>query len=399
MNLAVFGGKPYFSTPQHVGGPIVEPDTRKRYHEYADQAFKRNFLTNGGPLAEELEKEVARIHGVEEAVLIANGFLAQQVLLLCMNLGHGEAIVPANTFIATAHACELGGLTPVFCDLDPVSLNMNPAAAEKLITDKTKLIVPVHIFGVLADMPAFASICEKHGIALLADAAQAFDCDRHGVRPGGFGVPEFLSFHATKYFSTIEGGAILTNDAELAQKARSLRNFGFFGPNDAEFLGLNAKMSEMSAAFGLASLPALPSRRENLHRVRSIYKEKLQGMPGVRVHELELEGRNNYRYFAIFIEEPFPLTRDEVDHVLRLENILPRSYFSPGCHNMGYYRHRQTGLLPETDRVLESIICLPTSFVDAGPEDSANAIGDMFTVMLENAPAIKKAELFKNRMN
>lgn len=391
MGLAILSGKPYFSISQHVGGPIVEEETRKRFHEFADQAFARNFLTNSGPLAERLEREVAELHGVSDAVLVANGFLAQLVLMQCMELGEGEAIVPANTFVATAHACETYGLNVVFCEMDAKTLNIDAEAAERLITDRTRLIVPTHVFGVFSDMPRLREICDKHGIALLADAAHAFDCDLGGVRAGGFGASEFLSFHATKYFSSIEGGAIVTNDSELAKRARSVRNFGFSAPNNAELLGINAKMSEMSAAYGLASLPALDGRREKLLTVRNAYLKVLTGVPGLRIHQVDAWGRNNYRYFAIFIEDDFPLTRDEAEWVLRAENILPRSYFSPGCHGMGYYRKRGNWELPITDEALGRILCLPTSFVGVDWEESAYGVANMFCEMAEKVDEIREA--------
>lgn len=391
MPLAVLGAQPFFKTAQHVGGPIVEKETQRRFHEIADEAFRMNYFTNGGPLSVQLEKEVARMHGVAEAVAVANGFCAQTVLLRCLDIQPGVAIVSANTFVATAHACEVCGLKTEFADIDPETLNLDPDAVEQRITDETRLVVPTHLFGALADMPRFVDLCRRKGVHLIADAAQAFDCDRHGARPGEFGVPEFLSFHATKYFSTFEGGAILTNDPDLAAKARSLRNFGFWGPNDAEFLGVNAKMSEISAAFGLASLPALRERRESLRQVRETYVRRLAALPGIRVHPVDKNGRNNYRYFALFVEKEFPLTRDQVDQILRLENILPRSYFFPGCNNMGFYRERKHNALPETDRALAKILCLPTSFVDAEPAASARAVAGMFEEMLANADAIKKA--------
>lgn len=391
MPLAVLGAQPYFQTAQHVGGPIVEKETQERFHKIADEAFRLNYFTNGGPLSMQLEREVASIHGVAEAVVVANGFLAQTVLLNCMEIEPGEAIVSSNTFVATAHACETCGFKTVFADINPDTLNLDPDAVERLITDKTRLIAPTHLFGVLADMPRFVDMCAKRGVHLIADAAQAFDCDQKGARPGEFGVPEFLSFHATKYFSTFEGGAILTNDPDLAAKARSLRNFGFWGPNDAEYLGINAKMSEIAAAFGLASLPALRERRESLRQVRETYINRLAALPGIRIHPVDKGGRNNYRYFALFVEDEFPLNRDEVDQVLRLENILPRSYFHPGCSNMGFYRGRKHNALPETDKALAKILCLPTSFVNAEPAPSAHAIADMFEEMVEKADAVKKA--------
>jgi Predicted pyridoxal phosphate-dependent enzyme apparently involved in regulation of cell wall biogenesis len=374
MELALFTGKPHFSVQQHVGGPIVEPETKRRFHELADEAFARNYLTNYGPLSLRLEREVAARHRVADAVFMANATLAQMVLMKVMGLDGGEALVSANTFIATAHVCEWLGVKPVFCDIDPATLNMCPRDAERRITRATTAIIPTHVFGVLADMPAFVELARKNGLLLLADAAHAFDCDRGGVPPGGYGVPEFLSFHATKFFSTVEGGAVLTNDAVLARELREARNFGFVTPGDAEKIGTNAKASEISAAFGLASLPAVEERRRRLKSVRDAYIEELSGVPGLTIHDIDGAGKNNYRYFALFVDAAFGLDRDMVYEALLRENVLARLYFHPGCHRMGYYRERETVSLPEADKALGRIISLPTSFPNLDEIESAKAI-------------------------
>ncbi len=391
MDLAVFTGKPFFATPQHVGGPIVEPETRERFHRLADEAFGRNWLTNSGPLSLRLEKEVAARHGVAEAVFVTNATLAQEILMRGMGLTSGEALVSANTFVATAHVCEELGVRPVFCDIDPATLNLDPADCERKITPHTRVIIPTHVFGVFSDMPALRKIAARYGIKLLADAAHAFDCDLGGVAAGGFGAPEFLSFHATKYFSTLEGGAVLTNDSDLAERMRELRNFGFDRPEDTGKLGTNAKGSEISAAFGLASLDALDGRRSLLKEIREIYLDGLAGVPGLRMHRVDALGRNNYRYFAMFVEEGFGLSRDALFHALRRENVLVRNYFYPGVHRMAYYRVRFPAVvdsLPAVDRALGSILCLPTSFVGVDPRQGAGDITRLVRAMHERAGEI-----------
>lgn len=387
MPLAVLGGKPLFDTPQHVGGPIVEAETRARFHSLADTAFERNYLTNNGPLTRQLEEEVARRHRCADAVFVANATLAQMILLPALGLNGGEALVASNTFIATPHVCQWQGLEPVFCDLDPDTLNLDPDDAEKRITPRTRAIIPTHVFGVIADMERLAALCRRHSLTLLADAAHAFDCTRGDTLPGGFGAPEFLSFHATKYFSTLEGGAILTNDASLAAELRTLRNFGFNRPGDAGLLGINAKGSEISAAFGLASLPALPERRRRLREIRDIYCRELKDVAGLRIHRLDAAGQNNYRYFAMFVEDGFPLPRDVIWQVLRGENIMVRRYFHPGCHRMSHYRGK-TATLPHTEYALERILSLPTSFVNADPVDGARRIASLFHDMADRAGEI-----------
>ncbi|MDR1744834.1 MAG: aminotransferase class I/II-fold pyridoxal phosphate-dependent enzyme [Planctomycetota bacterium] len=382
--LAALGGDPLFAVPQHVGGPIVEPETRERFHRLADGAFTRNHLTNNGPLATRLEEEVARRHACGDAVFVANATLAQMILMKALGLESGEAVVSANTFVATAHACGWLGVRPVFCDIDPVTLNLDPVDAERRLTEQTRAVIPTHVFGVFADMESLSSLCRRHNLILFADAAHAFDCTRGKTFAGGFGAPEFLSFHATKYFSSLEGGAILTGDSSLAAELRAVRNFGFNRPGDSGLSGINAKGSEISAAFGLASLPALPERRRRLRAIHDVYRKELAGIAGLRIHDVDAAGRNNYRYFSLFVEEDFPLRRDVVWQVLRRENIMVRRYFHPGCHRMTFYKERDGGgSLPVADKMLGAILSLPTSFVETDPIKGAEAIARRFVTMVE----------------
>ncbi len=377
MELAIHTGKPHFEITQHVGGPIVEPETAARFHRLSDEAFGRNYLTNNGPLLRTLEEEVAARHRVAHAVVVNNATIAQMILLKAMGLDRGEAVVSANTFVATPHSCLWQGMKVRFADIDPVTLAMSAADFERKITPDTTAVIPTHVFGVFADMPAIKTIADRRGIHVLADAAHAFDCDRAGIMAGGFGAPEFISFHATKFFSTLEGGAIVTNDDELARELRALRDFGHDRPGETGMLGINAKVSEIHAAFGLASLPALEERRALLETIRQTYIDELSGVSGVRIHPIGADGRNNFRYFALFVEEGFGLPRDVVLEVLKRENIAIQLYFYPGCQRLGYYRRTCPEMvegLPEADRALGSILCLPTSFVHAEPIASARAI-------------------------
>lgn len=393
MNLAILTSRPGFATPQHVGGPIVEPETRRRFHQFSDEAFDRNYLTNDGPLSRRLEEEVAARHGVRHAVFMANATLAELVLLKALDLPPGEAVVAADTFISTPHMCEWLGLKPVFCDIDSATLAMTPETCAAKLTDKTRLIIPTHVFGVMSDLPALAALAAERGVKLVADAAHCFDCDRAGVPPGASGVPEYVSFHATKFFSTIEGGAVFTDDDALAEKLRMMRNFGFDRTAQSQFAGTNAKASEINAAFGLASLPALPARLEHLAAIRQVYLRHLSRVPGLRIHDMDAAGRNNYRYFAVFIEDDFGAERDAVHEALRRENVLTRLYFAPGCHRIPHYQRQRKQTtptsLPATERALDTIICLPTSFVDVDPEDGARRVAELLLAIREQAPAVR----------
>jgi dTDP-4-amino-4,6-dideoxyglucose len=393
MDLAVFSGAPFFQNPQHVGGPIVEPEVRQEFHRLSEAAFAKNWLTNSGPLSIRLEEEVAARHRAAEAVFVANATLAQLLLMKALGLNAGEALVSANTFIATAHVCEWLGLKPVFCDIDPGTLNLSAADCRRKITGETRCLIPTHVFGVFADLPALTRLAAERRLVLLADAAHAFDCDLGGIPPGGFGIPEFLSFHATKYFSTLEGGAILTGDRSLARELRELRNFGFDRPEESGKCGLNAKASEISAAFGLASLPVLERRRQRLREARETYERELAGVPGLRIHPVDRLGRNNYRYFSLFVEEEaFGLSRDELSAALRRENVLARSYFHPGCHRMPHYRKGgdQT-VLPQADLALGRILSLPTSFADGDPLSFARDIAILVKRLHDRAGEARQA--------
>ncbi len=390
MEPAILGGKPQFTASQPVGYPLVEKETQQRFHRLMDGVFARNFYTNDAPLLRRLEDELAARFNVAAAVAVANATAGQMLLMKAMSIESGQVIVSANTFIATAHVCEWLGAEPRFADIDPTSLCLDPEQFDQPAFDKATAIIPTHVFGVMADLPALARLATARDWKILADAAHAFDSQRDGIKPGGFGIPEFLSFHATKFFSTFEGGAILTNDAALAQALRELRNFGFAGFDNVDALGINAKMNESCAAFGLASLPALEERRAKLAAVYDKYVETLAAVPGLHVHDLK-QNWTNHRYFAVFIEPDFGLDRDSVNTALWRENILARRYFFPGCHRMPYYAaKRKPPLLPHCDELLGKILCLPTSFDSVDWLKGAARTAQALAAIQENAKAIAR---------
>jgi dTDP-4-amino-4,6-dideoxygalactose transaminase len=388
VELAIFGAKPRFEKAQPVGFPLVESETERRFHELVDEAFRRNYLTNDGPLVRRLEDEIASRHKCAHAAFMANATLAQLMLMKALGLESGAVVVSADTFISTAHVCEWSGLTPVFADLDPDTLTLDPEEIVRLAGPDAKAVIPTHVFGVLADMPRIMELSRARGLQVVVDAAHAFDCDRDGVSPGGFGAPEFLSFHATKFFSTFEGGAVLTNDEGLAKAMRDLRNFGFAGVDDVRALGINAKGSEISAAFGLASLPALAERRERLRAVHDAYDRELAGVPGLRRHRLDRFGRNNHRYYAVFVDPEYGAGRDTAVWALWHDNVLARRYFYPGAHRMAYYRDRtayRNVSLPATDKALGSIIALPTAFDGIDWRDGVRGVSEILKTIHERA--------------
>ncbi|MDR3210416.1 MAG: aminotransferase class I/II-fold pyridoxal phosphate-dependent enzyme [Planctomycetota bacterium] len=392
MELAIFGGKPVFSETQPVGLPLVENDTIERYHRLLDKVFQVNFLTNDGPLLRRLEEALSERFRVKQAVVVTNATLAQMLIMRAEGINSGRVIIPTNTFISTAHVCEWVGAVPVFADIDPLTLNLDPLEIRRLAVPDLVAVMPTHVFGVMANLPTIIEEAKKLKLRVICDAAHAFDCDAGGSGPGGCGVPEFLSFHATKFFSTFEGGAILTNDPDLAREMRELRNFGFAGIDDVSALGINAKMTEAAAAFGLASLPALEARRERLRLVHAAYQQSLAGIQGVRLHDFS-QGKNNHRYFPIFIEDSFGASRDAVCQALWQENILVRRYFYPGCHRMRYYARKTPGgpiPLPQADKVLGKILCLPTSFAELPDLEGVKRLSDCLARLQKAAPAVEK---------
>lgn len=364
MSLAIFGGNPAFSKPQLVGAPFVEPEVRERYHRLMDEVFDRKYFTNNGPLVRRFESEIAAIHQVAHCSVTGNATIAQILLLKALGL-KGEIILPSFTFIATAHACVWQNLDIVFCDISPDTLMIDPEKAERLITPRTCAIIGVHLFGNVGDVKALTKLCKKYGLKLIFDAAHAFNCSLGDKPVGGFGDGEFLSFHATKFMETFEGGAVLTSDRELNEKIGYLRNFGFSDYDQVTSLGINGKMSESSAAMGLASLPMIGKRTEKLAQVHRAYRNALAGIPGLRLLPVGETGRSNYHYAVIFVDqEGFGVARDKLCRVLWSENIQARRYFYPGCHQMDYYRSacpRHTDPLEVTESVARQVLCLPTN--------------------------------------
>lgn len=359
-DLAVNGAPPAFDEPLHVGRPNL--GDREALLRYTAQIYDRRWLTNNGPLVQALEREIAGRLGVRHCVAMCNGTLALEIAIRALGLS-GEVIVPSYTFVATAHALHWQGIRPVFADIDADTHNIDPDAVRRLVTSRTTGIVAVHLWGRPAPVDALQAIADEHGLALLFDAAHAFGCSLGARRIGGFGRCEVLSFHATKVFNTFEGGAVVTNDDELAETLRLMRNFGFQGLDNVIHPGTNGKLPEINAAMGLVNLQALPgfveANREN-HRA---YAVALAGIDGIRLIDYPTCDSPNYQYVVIEVDGRLAGRRDALLEALRAENVLARKYFWPGCHGMKVYREIYPGLeasLPNTVRVAERVIVLPT---------------------------------------
>jgi len=359
--MGIFGGAPTFATPLHVGRPNVAD--RRRFVERTNEMLERLWFSNNGPLVREFEREIARFLGARHCVCVCNATVGLELLIRAANLG-GEVIVPSFTFVATAHALQWQEITPVFADMDPATHNLDPAKVERHITPRTTAILATHVWGRPCDVEALAAIAARHKLKLIFDAAHAFGCSYRGRMIGGFGLAEVFSFHATKFLNSFEGGAIVTNDAQLAEKVRLMTNFGFIDYDKVVHLGTNGKMTEVCAAMGLTNLERVTDLIATNARNYECYKSKLEGLLGVSIIDYPVGEKFNYQYIVIEVDPAVAaLDRDELVAVLHGENVLARKYFWPGCHKMEPYRsyHPHADLLlGETSRVAARIMVLPT---------------------------------------
>jgi dTDP-4-amino-4,6-dideoxygalactose transaminase len=360
-DFALFGGKASFDQPLHVGRPNV--GNKERLLQRLNEVVDRRWLTNSGPCVEEFEQQLRQLLGVSHCESMCNATDGLQLAMRAMEMKN-EVIVPAFTFIATAHAVQWLGFTPVFCDVDPRTHSIDPARVEELITPLTTGILGVHLWGQPCDIEALTAIAGHHGLKLLFDAAHAFNCSWRGRMIGNFGDAEVFSFHATKVFNTFEGGALATNNAALALRVRRMRNFGFAGLDETDALGTNAKMSEASAAMGLTNLESLRDFIKTNQRNYHAYRRGLEDIPGVRMLEYDEKEKRNYQYVVLEVEESEAVSsRDSLQEILWAENVLARRYFYPGCHRMQPYASTMPDIgsrLPVTERLARRVLVLPT---------------------------------------
>ncbi|CAN5532308.1 aminotransferase class I/II-fold pyridoxal phosphate-dependent enzyme [soil metagenome] len=360
-SLAILGAQPAFSEPIHVGRPNL--GNRAEFLARIETMLDRRYLTNSGPFEREFERRVADLLGVRHCVAMSNATVALEISIRALELS-GEVIVPSFTFVATAHALQWQQITPVFCDIDPHTHNIDPAKIEALITPRTTGILAVHLWGRPCPIEALQQVADAHGLALLFDAAHAFGC-RHGSRHvGGFGRAEVLSFHATKFINAGEGGAVTTDDSALAERMQLMKNFGFAGYDNVISIGTNGKMNELSAALGLTHLESLDEFAAINREHYRAYGEHLAGIPGISLLTYCEEHSPNYQYVVAEVDEgEISLTRDALISVLQAEKVLARRYFYPGVHRMEPYRtlFPNAGThLPETKAVASRVLVLPT---------------------------------------
>ncbi len=387
-DLAVFGGPVLFPEKLHVGRPNI--GNREKLLERINEALNRRWLSNDGPFVQKLEQELSVFFGVRHCILICNATIALEITARALGLG-GEVILPSFTFVASAHALQWQEITPVFCDVDSLTHNIDPAQVENLITPRTTGILGVHVWGRACDVEELVRIAEKHSLKLIFDAAHALGCTHRGQLIGAFGNAEVFSFHATKFFNTFEGGAVTTNDDELAGKIRGMRNFGFAGLDQVIGLGTNGKMSEISAAMGLTSFESLNEFVQVNKHNYLIYSKSLNDVPGIRLIRYDESEKNNYQYVVTEVDqESAGISRDLLVKILHAENIIARRYFYPGCHQMEPYRSHfpNAGLvLPETEKLTRKVLQLPTG--TAVGEMEINQVCGLIDFVVSNETEIR----------
>ena len=360
---------PAFADFKHVGRPNI-PDRETLFERFND-ILDRAWLTNNGSYVREFEQRVAEIADTANCVAVSNGTMALNVVARALDL-EGEIIMPALTFVATPHAFAWQGMQPVFADVDAATCCIDPDHVESLITPRTSAIVGVHLWGQICDVGRLSSIADRHGLKLLFDASHAFGCHHKDRAVGGFGDAETFSFHATKFVSSIEGGAIVTDDDQLAERMRRARNFGFSGVDQVSQLGINAKLNELCAAFGITSLESLPALTARNQRNHQHYADCLRDVPGIDLITGFSQHQHNRQYIVIRVDASRAgITRDELMERLHNQNIGARRYFFPGCHRCEPYAANSV-TLPATEAIVDEVLTLPTG--------SAVSTGDIQTI-------------------
>lgn len=344
-----------------VTSPLL-PDL-KEFNRYLEQIWESKWITNNGSFHQQLEKALSEYLGVEYISLFTNGTLPLITALQALGLTKGEVITTPYSFVATSHSIWWNQLTPVFVDIEEETCGMDPAKIEAAITENTVAIMPVHCYGKPCKTKEIDAIAKKHGLKVIYDAAHAFGVRVNGESILNAGDISTLSFHATKVYNTIEGGALVCHSAEMKHQIDNLKNFGFRGEVTVEAPGINGKMDEVRAAYGLLNLKQVDAAIEARQKVANAYKEALKEVKGIRFFE-DMEGvRHNYSYFPIFVDaEQYGMTRDELYEKMKAENVYGRRYFYPLITAFEPYREYPTAAasnLPVATRIADQVICLP----------------------------------------
>ncbi len=334
----------------------------EEYCQEIKELWDSHWLTNMGVKHKQLQAQLEQYLDTPHVTLYTNGHLALENIIAAMALPEGgEVITTPFTFASTTHAIVRNMLVPVFCDINPVDYTMDVTKLESLITDKTVAIVPVHVYGNLCDIDAIDAIAKKHGLPVIYDAAHAFGVWKNGVNAANFGDASMFSFHATKVFNTIEGGAICFRDDSLVQVLNDMKNFGIRGPESVAYIGGNAKMNEFQAAMGICNLRHIDSEIEKRKNVVEHYRARLSGVPGIRLCAEQSGVKSNYAYFPV-VFDGYRNTRDEIHAKLAENGIIARKYFYPLTNDFACYRNLSTAgadKTPVAKYIADRVLTLP----------------------------------------
>ena len=329
---------------------------------YLQDIWNRKWLTNNGYYHKELEKALCDYLKVPYVSLFTNGTLPLMCALQALRIT-GEVITTPYSFVATTHSLWWNGIKPVFVDIDPETCNIDPLKIEAAITPKTTAIMPVHVYGKPCNTERIQQIADKYGLKVIYDAAHAFGVEVNGQSVLAAGDISTLSFHATKVYNTIEGGALICHDKKIKERIDYLKNFGFAGETTIIAPGINGKMDEVRSAYGLINLKQVDAAIESQRQVALQYRNALQQVKGIRFMEDVLGVRHNYSYFPIFVNsQEYGMTRDELYFKMKENSVLGRRYFYPLISEFSTYRGLESARpenLPVAHRIADSVICLP----------------------------------------
>ena len=327
------------------------PDIEK-YKQYVEEIYANGWVTNNGPLVQRFEKKLAQYLGVKNIVLVSNGTTALEIAYRTLGIS-GEAITTPFSFVATTSSLVTNGIKPIFADINPKTLNLNPQNIERAITSSTSAIVPVHVFGNTCEVETIDELAKRHKLKVVYDAAHAFGVEYKGESILNYGDISILSFHATKLFHTIEGGALIINDDSLVKKAQYLRNFGIEHEESIPELGTNAKMNEFEAAMGLCMLDEIDNISKKRKVVYDKYEKYLKGVVAFPLHNIY--ATQNYGYFPILLKDELQALK--VQKILIENNIMPRRYFYPSLDTLSYIEPKQ--YMPISRDISSKILALP----------------------------------------
>lgn len=339
----------------------------EEYIEEIRELWDTHWLTNMGSKHKSLESQLLDYLKVPNITLFTNGHLALECIIAALNL-RGEVITTPFTFASTTHAIVRNGLKPVFCDINPDDYTIDVEKIESLITEKTSAIIPVHVYGNVCDVEAIDRIAKKHNLKVIYDAAHTFGVTVNGQGIGTFGDASMFSFHATKVFNTIEGGAVTYDDSSIKQVLNDLKNFGITGPETVEYVGGNAKMNEFQAAMGICNLRHVNGEIIKRKKVVERYIENLKDITGIQLSKKQVDVESNYAYFPV-VFDGYKMTRDEVFVKLKDNDIVARKYFYPLTNSFECYKDRyDVDETPVAKYIAERVLTLPL-YADLALED------------------------------